>query len=256
MLDPESRARQAPRRLPVTLGIAALLGTVLCTAPLRAETRTEPPHISASGTATVSIPPDEADFSIGIVTDGASGAAAGADNARLTNAVLERLRRAGLPSAAIRSSQLAVYPRWVYDEATHRQRRTGFEATHTIDVETTALSRLGEFLDAALAAGATSVSPVAFSASDHAAAREKALAQAVANALADARTAAHAAGGTLGALLELSTQPQPAPRMPMARNFIAAAAMPSPVVPTQVTPEAIRVEASVSASWRFLAPRQ
>ncbi len=265
MLDPDPRTREAPRRLPVAPGAAvtlaaallaaALLGAALPAEAAEAGARALPPHITAGGSATVKIPPDEARFSIGVVTDGASAAAAGADNARLTKAVLERLRRAGLPSAAIRSSQVSVYPRWIYDESLHRQRRAGFEANHTIDVETAALAQVGEFLDAALAAGATSVSPVAFSASDQAAARERALAQAVANALADAQTAAHAAGGTLGTLLELSTQPQAATRMPMVGNFMAAAA-PSRVVPTQITPDQIRVEATVSGSWRFLAPRR
>ena len=244
-LERSSRQLSAP--------IAAML---LAAAPAYAGAPPLPPHITVSGSATVNIPPNQAGFSIGIVTDGDSGAIAGADNARLTKAVLDRLHEAGLPSAAIRASQVAVYPRWVYDESLHRQRRAGFEATHSIDVRTTALARVGEYLDAALSAGATSVSTVAFSASDRAAAGEKALAQAVANALADAQTAAHAAGGTLGPLIELSTQPQATARIPMLTNFAVAAAAPSRFVPTQVTPESIRVAATVTATWCFLAARK
>ena len=256
MFNLERSSRQPRAPLAAVLLAIAPLAAGLLAAPAHAGAPRLPPHITVSGAATVMIPPNQANFSIGIVTDGASGAIAGADNARATQAVLDRLRAAGLPAAAIRSSQVAVYPRWVYDEATHRQRRAGFEATHTIDVETTALARVGEFLDAALAAGATSVSPVAFSASERAAAGEKALAQAVANALADAKTAAHAAGGTLGPLIELSTQPQVTSRLPMMRNFAVAAAAPSGIVPTQITPEPIRIEATVTASWRFLAARK
>jgi uncharacterized protein len=68
----------------------------------------------------------------------------------------------------------------------------------------------------------------------------------VANARADAETLARAAGGTLGALLELSTSSSGRP-MPEAIGATAMARMATPIEPGQQS-----VAASVTARWTFL----
>jgi len=77
-----------------------------------------------------------------------------------------------------------------------------------------------------------------------------ALAVAVANARADAEALARAAGGSLGALIEMTTgEPQVRPvEMAMAR--VAAAAPRTPIEAGQQT-----VEATVTARWLFVPGR-
>ena len=74
-------------------------------------------------------------------------------------------------------------------------------------VEVRNIDSIGKVIDAALDAGATNVGSVGLYASNTDAARRDALKEAVAKARADAEAVAAAAGGSVGALLELSIDP-------------------------------------------------
>ena len=137
-----------------------------------------------------------ATLTIGIQTQGATAAAAGADGARLAGTVTTALRSAGLPPTDLKSTHLAINPQWVYDEHTHQQRRNGFQADTTLIINTATLDKLGAWVDAALSAGATNVSDPGFAPADDNALRHLALSRAVQNARGDAEVLATAAGGS------------------------------------------------------------
>lgn len=213
-------------------------------------------EITATGTAELRVPPTKVSFSIGVTTDAASSAQASAENARTYQAVEGALRRVGLTRPEVVGSQLTVFPRWEYDEASHRQRRAGFEATHTMKIETTRLDRLGVYIDAATGAGASSVSDIDFSVDNPAAARHEALAQAVQNARGDAEAMARAAGGALGGLVQLSTeQPGVMPGVALAEVRVSGQRALPESVATTVTPSEIQVTAHVVARWTFVPSR-
>ena len=67
------------------------------------------------------------------------------------------------------------------------------------------MARVGAYVDAALGAGATSVSNVEFGLRDEAQARRRALTEAVENTRRDAEVIAQAAGGSLGSVLRLGS---------------------------------------------------
>jgi uncharacterized protein YggE len=211
------------------------------------------PQIVTSGSGEVEIPPTQAGFSIGIVTTAAAAAPASEENARISKAVLEALKSAGLKREEIDGSQLYVNPRWDWDEKSHRQKRSAFEATNTIQIKTENIAQVGSFIDAALSAGATNTAQVEFSAKDMDAARHQALARAVTSARSDAEAIAKAGGGALGELLLLSTERSNDISGGVV-NEIALTAMrrsPEPVS-TEVVPSQIKVTAQVTARWRFL----
>lgn len=210
------------------------------------------PQVIASGTAEVTIPATTATFSVDIDSIGASAATASAESTRASKSVSNALRAAGLSHEEIAQSQLTVAPRWEYDETTRKQKLTGYEATTMIQLATDRLDRLGAYMDAALSAGATGISSIAFSAKESDDARRRALAQAVSQAKADAETIARAGGGTLGELWLLTSEPQGGPRpvefsplaMSVARN--AGAERPN------IVPSEIKVTATVMGHWRFV----
>jgi len=211
------------------------------------------PQVVASGTADVTIAATTAAFSIDIDSLAASAAEASAESTRLTKTVSSSLRTAGLSHGEVAESLLTVTPRWEYDQATQRQKRTGYQATTLIQIETDRLDRLGAYIDAALSAGATQISAISFSAKNSDEARRQALAQAVSQARADAETIARAGGGTLGQLLLLTMEPQGAPRrvefnpVPlMAARSLAGEERPN------IIPSRIKVSASVVGRWRFV----
>ncbi len=233
---------------------ATAIACMLCCAGGEAEAQAEQPlepQIIASGTADVTIPATTASFSVQITSLAASAAAAGAESARISKAVSNALQAARLSHEEIAQTQLLITPRWNYDEATRKQKRTGYEATTTIRIRTDRLDHLGTYMDAALSAGATGISTISFSASDTNEARRGALAQAVSQAKADADTMARAGGGTLGQLLLLTTE-QSIPRGVEFTPLAAMAGRGTGAERTNIIPSQIKVTATVVGHWKFI----
>jgi uncharacterized protein len=210
------------------------------------------PRITVSGSGEAIAPAARARFTIGIESPGATAAAAGAEGARIADAVTAALRRAGLPAADLKSTHLAINPQWVYDDHTRQRRRNGFQTDTTLMIDTAALDRLGAWIDVALSAGATNVSDPSFAPADEAALRHLAVTRAVQSARADAEVMATAAGGTLGGLLQLGSGQGSGEPVPMMRAFAAAAAVPG-APPTNIQPGDIHESATVTGVWRYIA---
>jgi uncharacterized protein len=212
------------------------------------------PEVVTSGTADVTIAASTASFSVDISSLAASAATASAESTRISKAVSNALRAAGLSHEEIAQSQFTVAPRWEYDQATRKQKRTGYEATTVIELETDRLDRLGTYMDAALSAGATTISAISFSAKDTNEARRRALARAVAQARADAETIARAGGGTLGQLLLLTTEPESSPRaVEINAPLVAMAPSMAGAERPNIIPSQIKVTATVVGRWKLVA---
>jgi hypothetical protein len=141
-------------------------------------------------------------------------------------------------------------PRWSYEEG-RRGRRTAYESVNTFRISTGNLDDIGLYFDAALDAGATSVSTVEFAPQDIDRARRDALEQAVKAARADAEAMARAGGGTLGELLLLSTE-QASPSRFGLEEIVVTARRSELDESTELIPEDIEVTARVEAQWRFV----
>ncbi len=213
------------------------------------------PQIHTSATEFVEITPDRAVVSLSVETRGRTAAAASAENARIQTAVLDSLRRLGIPSRDIRTQGLSVMPEYQYPRDGGRPTVIGYQARNTIQVELVADEKVGAIIDAALAKGVTSVGGLHFFAKETEAARQEAMRKAVARARADAEAIASAAGGSLGAIIELvssSDTPDPRPMnyapMLMARQERADASTP-------VEPGVVRITAVISAKFAFIPGR-
>lgn len=205
--------------------------------------------IAVSGEGEVRILPDRAVVSIAIESDAPGSAAAGAQNARRTQAVVSALRAAGATAGQIVTQAFSVQPQWQYSPNAPPH-RTGYEASMQLALTVADLQRLGPWIDAALAAGATRIGNVQFESSQLQSARQQALAMAVEHAHADADTLARAAAGRLGALLELSTSGAVMPPGP--RPLMLAAARAETATPgTSFQATELQISASVQARWSF-----
>lgn len=205
--------------------------------------------IVVSGTAEVTVAPAKASFTIEIKTSATTAAVASAENARLTRLVTDGLHSAHIRSNEVAGSQLSVGPRWSYDESARRQKRTAYEATNAIRIQTDQLVNVATYIDAALSAGATGVTEVVYAEKDPPAVRREALGEAVAAARRDAEAMAEAGGGRLGELELLSTEQ--AERMfaeSSSRMFKKSDAPSTELIAPQIT-----VTARVQARWRFIS---
>jgi uncharacterized protein YggE len=128
---------------------------------------------------------------------------------------------------------------------------TGYTVTNTVRAEVRRLDDVGRVIDGALAKGANEISSLQFYSSKADSVRRAALAVAVANARGDAEALAKSAGGSLGALLELSTSERPSQPVP---RLMASRAM-TDQKQTPIEPGEQTFSASVNARWTFVPGR-
>ena len=209
--------------------------------------------LSTSGQGEAKVTPDRASVMLNVQTRATTAAAASAENASRTRAVLDAVGKLGLSRNQLSTEGYTVYPEMQYDKNGGSPRVSGYVVTNTVRAETKRPEQAGAIVDAALAAGANMVNSLSFYASSIDEARRQAVAAAVMSARADAEAMAKAAGGTLGTLVELSTGGPTMPPRPMydmaIRSKAAMQSEPTPVNPGQQT-----VTVYVTAKWRFVSP--
>jgi uncharacterized protein YggE len=117
-------------------------------------------------------------------------------------------------------------------------------ARNAIELRVDDLARVGEIVDRATNAGATSIGDLRFDLKDRRGAEQQALTEAVQDARARAETIASAAGRTIQAIWRISDErvgaPVPRPMLGAARAMAAEAA------PTPVTAGEIEIQARVT----------
>lgn len=208
-------------------------------------------EIVTAATGEAQLVPDRATVYVGVQSRAATAAAAARDNAQRQRAVIESIVALGIPREQIGTENYSVAPDTRYDQATQKTTITGYVVNNVVRVELRRVDQVASVLDAALAKGANQINSLDFFASNSDSARHVALVQAIARSRADAEVMAQAAGGSLGQLIELSTNdagPRPVYRMAAAMGVAGAA-------PTPIEPGQQRIQVSVSARWRFIAPR-
>ena len=242
------------RTIRAALAVAAPFFAV---APLAAQVPTAaaqaPPQITTSAIGQTRVTPDRAMIQVAVQSQGETAAAVAAENARKQTRVIEAVKAAGVAAPQIRTSGYNVSPEYAQSGG-KAPKVTGYRASNMVLVEVRNIDSIGKVIDAALDAGATNVGSVGLYASNTDAARRDALKEAVAKARADAEAVASAAGGSVGALLELSIDQYGMPR-PMqvqltggfARSDAAMMATPTPIEAGEYI-----VTASVHVRWQFV----
>jgi uncharacterized protein YggE len=188
----------------------------LLLAPVTASAQASPPAESVvvtTGEGVVHAVPDRAFVSISAESRASSPREAQRRNTELMKPVQDRLRAAGIPADAIRTTVYDLQFEW--DWVNNKRVPRGYVARNTIEVRVDTLDRLGELLDAAVSAGATSVSDVRFDLKDRSKLERDALRLAVIDARAKADAAAAGAGRAVDRILRVEEQGVDVPPMPV-----------------------------------------
>jgi uncharacterized protein YggE len=213
------------------------------------------PEITASGRGEVAITPERATVLVSVESRAPTAAAAAADNSQKMASVLRALRGAGLPQSDITTSMYTVGqdPRSMRVAPTLPQPPIEFLARNTVRANVARVGDIGKVIDAALAAGATSIASVQFSSPTTDDARRTALGMAVAEAQKDADALAKAAGGSLGRLLIMSTSGPVGVAGGYSDIYFAEREMAAAsVYPTMINPRDLTVTVSVFGRWEFV----
>lgn len=161
------------------------------------------PVVVVSATAEVDVPPDRAHLTLVVESRARTSQAAATDNARVQRAVLDAVRRQGIPASQVRTQALTIAPEYEYPRDGGKPTVVGYVARNAVAVEVRDLARIAGVVDAALAQGATSVDGPRFALANPDAPRREALEAAVRRAMGEAEVIARASGGRLGAVLEV-----------------------------------------------------
>jgi uncharacterized protein YggE len=179
----------------LALVVAALGGVARPDAAQSADEAT-PAGLTVTGLGSVRTVPDRASFSFGVETQAATARAALTQNAAEAKKLLDALRAAGIAAADLQTSQVSLNPRT--DE--RGTGIVGYSAITTVTATLRDLSRAGAVVDAAVDAGANTVSGPSLTRGDTDAQYRQALRLAYADARTKAEALAAAAGKTLGAV--------------------------------------------------------
>ena len=228
----------------------ALLGTLGACVHAQAQSQSLQPQILTAGQGEVRVVPDRATLTIGVQTRATTAAEASATSARKQRAVVDAIRTKGVAQDQIATSGFGVQPEMRYDKPGMPPTVVGYLVSNVLTIQLQRTDLAGPVVDASISAGADQVHSLAFTISNPDSARRTAIAIAVGRAKGDAEAAAKAAGGSLGAMLELTVGEfgGPTPR-PMA---FAARMKESADTPIEAGMEPVR--ASVSVRWQFVPP--
>jgi uncharacterized protein YggE len=225
----------------------ALFALVLAAAtPLTVAAQTPPvstegPVIVTTGEGVVKLAPDRGWVSIAAESRARSPREAQRANADAMAAVLGRLKSAGLPADAIRTSGYDLQPE--FDYANGKQTLRGYVARNSIEVRVDDIGRVGEILDLAVGSGATNVSGIRFDLKDRSAAERDALRHAVADARRRAEAAAAGANLRLDRVLRIEEQrtvvEPPRPMMMMRQTAGAMESAQPPISPGELEVRAV-----------------
>ena len=217
----------------LALALVALAGCGQVGTSSSGGTATTTDTVTASGAGTTQAVPDTAEMSFGVTTTSPNAKSALDEASKSAEQVASAVKKKGIAGEDIQTRDVSVYPQTV--DQNGKQVITGYQASLNVTVKVRDLSKLGEIISAANAAGANDISGPTFTIDDPAPARAKAIEEAVADARKSAEAMAKAAGKSVGTVLSMSSSD--AGQVPSAMygaSDVAGAAKAVPIEPGQL----------------------
>lgn len=173
--------------------------------------------------------------------------AARSASAKALNGVIGRLKALGIRESDLRTSIVSVQPQYDYSQQSAPPRLVGYQFTNLVAATIRDIEKVGDAIDGALGAGATTIDRIDFRVANQSAAEAQAREDAVRDARAKADGLAAAGGVSIAgvaAIVEGGGGPIPYPR-PFERMALAAKDAGTPV-------EAGENEVSVSVTVTYV----
>jgi uncharacterized protein YggE len=219
--------------------LAFCIAVLFAVAPAHAQQPTTPaePVVVTSGEGLVQAAPDRAWITISAESRASTAREAQKRNTDVMTPVLAKLKSSGVAADAIRTIAYDVQYEW--DFVNGKRVGKGYVARNSVEVRVDSVDRVGEYLEVAVASGATSLGGVRFDLKDRAKLEREALRLAVADARSKADAAAAGAGRTVERIVRIEEGgieggPVPMPRFARAEVAVAAAAPPIETGQTEI----------------------
>jgi uncharacterized protein YggE len=184
--------------------------------------------VYATGSALSRLAPDRAFISIGVETTDKTANDALSLNSGLMNNIISELRSDGLKPNETHTTFFNIFPLYNYTESGTRLNVTGFTVTNTLQIESSNLDNVSQWIDTAVASGANSINSIDFSVTEKKLedTRTKLITDAIGNAKQKAEAAASAVQlsitGVKSIVVDGSTINPPLPPQPFFRDSVSA----------------------------------
>jgi hypothetical protein len=190
-------------------------------------------RVLVSGDSIVQAQPDTAIINISVITQNKRALDAQSENARRSDEVVRAVKAAAGAGAEIKTSGYNLQPMQLYRE-NQPPTITGYQASNSVMVTMSDLTKVGAVIDAASQAGANNINGVSFTLRKDRPAKDQALAEATRAAIGKAQTIAQALGGRVARILEVQEAgitPRPIYDAEYGRNRVMAqsASAPTPI---------------------------
>jgi len=193
--------------------------------------------MTLTGHSEMEIPPDIIIIRLGVQTTGENLSQIQADNARISQSIIQTLQRMGIND--IKTSQYSIDR--VYDFEDGRQIDRGFSVRNILQIRTANLEAAGSIIDAAVNAGANVVDLITFDISNREYYYQQVLNMAILNAIQKANSITRNLGYSTPALVVNIVENTAIPFLPVQRELAA----------TPIIPGAINIAADVTVEFVF-----
>jgi uncharacterized protein YggE len=208
----------------IRYAIPLLAMTAFATPAAAAEVQiqAQAPVVELTVSETENATPDVAQVGTGVTTRAQSAKEAVRLNALAMQNVVDRLKTLGIAAKDIQTSNFNLNAQYTYPNGGGTPVFAGYEGSNQVSARVRQIDRVGDVLDALVAAGATNINGPSFMLDDDTAVQQAARTKAYQRGLAMAQNYARMAGYTGVRLLEVSEDvrggaiPPPAPPVPMA----------------------------------------
>jgi uncharacterized protein len=184
--------------------------------------------VYTTGSAITRLAPDRVVISVGAETTDKTANDALSLNSGLMNNITSELRNHGLRPNETRTSSFNIFPLYNYTESGTRLNVSGFTVTNTVQIESSNLNNVSQWIDTAVASGANSINSIDFSVSEKRLedTRSKLITDAIDNAKQKAEAAASAVQlkviGVKSIIVDGATTVPPLPPQPFFREDAVA----------------------------------
>lgn len=215
------------------------------------------PTISATGSASESRAPDQAEVSFGVQATGKTSEEAQDTLNKLMDRVIAAVKETKLPGLVTQTQGLSLYPEYEQERGNARSstpKIIGYRASNSVLARTTAVAKVGKIIDAAVAAGANQIMGISFTLKNDGDARREAIRKATTDAKTKAQAMADALGVSLGRVMQASTggvQARPY-RYNMPQGMMGRAVMEKMDAPTPIEAGDVDVSADVTVEFAIV----
>lgn len=155
----------------------------------------QPFTIAVEGEGLITVQPNRAKISIGIVTEDSHVQKAQQENTNISNRVINALKQMGIQVQAIQTTVYSIHPR--YDFIEGQSILKGYEVEHQLEITVNDLSMVGNIYDTAIQNGANRSGNIEFLVTNRDQYYREALTRAVQNAREKAEEIAKSMGVTI-----------------------------------------------------------